>query len=345
MLTRADLDEAVKSGIITQQQSTALQQVPARRRVVRHSYQAGDERFVFMKNFNEFFISLGIVLLSIGLWAANLTFLSLGGAFIIIFVAIMWALAEYLTRRLKLTLPSIILGLLIVPGMAWQLHAILNMGSSWVAWADFPQNLLVPGLAASLAALLFYIRFRLPFALLLLAGSCVVAFIAVYARLFGDPSSAIIQGLLLFAGLATLAVAQWYDMSDRERLTRRADCGFWLTLIAAPLIVHPIAGMISSGGEMTAETSLITIVVVILFALAALVIDRRALLVSSLAYLGGAMVYAFTRLGGEQNALWITLLLLGASVILLGIGWHRARRAVMSIIPSTLIQYLPVVRT
>jgi len=345
MLTRADLDEAVRSGIITEAQAAALQSLPAKRQAARHLHGAGDERFVFMKNFNEFFIALGVVLLSIGLWAANITFLGLGAGFIIIFIAVMWALAEYLTRQLKLTLPSIILALFIVPGMAWQLYGVLQMGNSDTEWAGFPQNLLIPGLAASLAALLFYLRFRLPFALLLLAGSLVAAFIAAYARLFGETSEAVTYGLFLFAGLATLAAAQWYDSSDRERLTRRADCGFWLTLIAAPLIVHPIAGLISSGEEMTPETSLVTVAVVVVFTLAALIIDRRALLVSSLAYLGGAMVYAFTRLGGEQNATWITLLLIGASVILLGVGWQRARRAVMSFIPLSLTQYLPVVRS
>lgn len=345
MLTRADLDEAVRSGIITETQAAALQELPAKRHAARHQHALADERFVFMKNFNEFFITLGIVLLSIGLFVADSTFFGLGAAFPVIFIALMWALAEFLTRKHKLTLPSIVLALLIVPGIAWYLHGAMNAGSDETGWRGIPQDLLIPALAASLAALLFYLRFRLPFTLLLLAGSLVVAFIAVYARLFDTSAEPVGYGLVLFTGLATLAAAQWYDMSDRERLTRRADCGFWLTLIAAPLIVHPIAGLISSGGEMTAETSLITIAVVILFTLAALIIDRRALLVSSLAYLGGAMVYAFTRLGGEQNALWITLLLIGTSVILLGVGWQRARRTVMSLIPSPLTQYLPVVRS
>lgn len=370
MLTRADLDEAVSSGIITQAQATALQELPAKRQAARHLHALSDERFVFMRNFNEFFIALGIVLLAIGMMFAITPFFGLIESafgqivgpmtpgfsaeyavtlifmtYLLLFVGVMWVLAEYLTRKLKLTLPSIVLALFIIPGTAYNISAIINAGSDERAWTGFPQNMLIPGLAAIVAALLFYLRFRLPFALLLLAGSCVVTFIAAYARLFGDLSQPVTYSLFLFAGLATLAAAQWYDMSDRERLTRRSDCGFWLTLIAAPLIVHPIAGLISSGAEMTAQTSLITIAVVILFTLAALIIDRRALLVSSLAYLGGAMVYAFTRLGGEQNALWITLLLLGASVILLGVGWHRARRAVMSVIPSPLTQYLPVVRS
>jgi hypothetical protein len=266
----------------------------------------------------------------------------------VIFIAVMWGLAEYLTRKLKLTLPSIVLAIFIVPGLAYYVHGIISLGNApeggEPGWIGTPKDLLLPGLAAIAAALLFYLRFRLPFALLLLAGAGVVTFLAVGARLLGEPSQAATYGLFLFAGLATLAAAQWYDMSDRERITRRSDCGFWLTLIAAPLIVHPIAGMISSGAEATAQSNILTIAVVVLFALVALIIDRRAFLVSSLAYLGGALVYAFTQLGGEQNALWITLLLMGASVILLGVGWHRARGAVMQFVPISLARHLPVVR-
>lgn len=365
MLTRADLDEAVKGGIITHEQSLALQDLPGKRHAARHQHSLSDERFVFMKNFNEFFIALGIVLLAAGLMSAMRMFsgsvenilgplapvLGIEGVvtlyimvFVLIFVVVMWGLAEYLTRKLKLTLPSIVLALFIIPGVAWYMFGAINMGNEEAGWAGFPQNLLIPGIAASVAALLFYVRFRLPFALLLLAGGCVATFIAAYARLTGDLTQSSTHALFLVAGLGTLAAAQWYDMSDRERITRRSDCGFWLTLIAAPLIVHPIAGLISSGEDTSIESNMLTIAVVILFALVALIIDRRAFLVSSLAYLGGALVYAFTQLGGEQNAIWITLLLMGASVILLGVGWHRARRAVMQFVPFSLARHLPVVR-
>ena len=32
----------------------------------------------------------------------------------------------------------------------------------------------------------------------------------------------------------------YYDLSDRTRTTRLADCAFWLHLLAAPLIVHSL---------------------------------------------------------------------------------------------------------
>ena len=334
MLTRADLDEAVKSGVITEQQAVQLLGLPGKRREARHAHAQGDERFVFMKNFNEFFIALGVVLLGVGLLAAAGTLPHFGAVFPVIFIAVMWGLAEFLTRKLKLTLPSIVLAIFIVTTLAYLLKDSLSDNNS----------LLIAAFSAAISAFLFYLRFRLPFALLLLAGGCVATLFAVFTALAGEPTKLLTYALFLGAGIATLAVAQWYDMSDRERITRRADCGFWLTLIAAPLIVHPVAGLISSGQDTSVQANILTIAVVIVFALVALIIDRRAFLVSSLAYLGGALVYAFTQLGGEQNALWITLLLMGASVILLGVGWQRARRAVMQLVPFSLARHLPVVR-
>ena len=50
----------MKSGIITEQQALALHDLPAKRHATRH-HAVSDERFVFMKNFNEFFIALLVV--------------------------------------------------------------------------------------------------------------------------------------------------------------------------------------------------------------------------------------------------------------------------------------------
>jgi hypothetical protein len=334
MLTRADLDEAVKAGIITEQQSIQLQGLPAQRRDIRRGHATRDERFVFMKNFNEFFIALGIVLFGSGLWAAASTLPYSFVVFPVVFIAVMWALAEYLTLRLKLTLPSIVIAAFMVGIIPAFIFAYFGEGT-----------LLISSVSALVVALLFYLRFRLPFALLLLAGGSVATLYALFTAFVGEPTQSAMYGLFFFSGLAALTAALWYDMSDRERLTRRSECAFWLTLIAAPLIVHPIVGLIASDGEMSIQASLTTIVVVAFFALIALIIDRRAFLVSSLVYLGGAIAYALTSLGGAQNAAWITLLLLGAGVVLLGVGWQRARRTVMQFVPAYFAEQLPVLRS
>ena len=81
---------------------------------------------------------------------------------------------------------------------------------------------------------------------------------------------------------------------------------------------------------------------VLFFGLVALIIDRRAFLVSSLAYLGGAMVYALHATAAARRmrpgSPWSVL---GAAVILLGVGWQKARGFVMRFVPDTVARYRP----
>ena len=114
MLTRNDLDEAVRGGIITAAQAESLLALPAKRHEARQAQTLRDERFVFMKSFNEFFIALGVVLLGVGLWTAGsgetrfATWIAWSSPVII------WGLAEYLTARKRYTLPSIVLAILFI---------------------------------------------------------------------------------------------------------------------------------------------------------------------------------------------------------------------------------------
>ncbi|WP_218014735.1 hypothetical protein [Candidatus Regiella insecticola] len=58
-------------------------------------------------------------------------------------------------------------------------------------------------------------------------------------------------GLLAFAG------AMYWDISDLRRQTRHSDIAFWLHLLAAPLLVHPVFNI------MLADTSLLNIILIL----------------------------------------------------------------------------------
>ena len=45
---------------------------------------------------------------------------------------------------------------------------------------------------------------------------------------------------MLLLGIGVFLLAMRWDSSDRARLTRRTDVAFWLHLLAAPMIVHPV---------------------------------------------------------------------------------------------------------
>ena len=81
--------------------------------------------------------------------------------------------------------------------------------------------------------------------------------------------------------------AMRFDLSDRLRATRRSDCAFWLHVLAAPLLVHSLVGLVSDNTFKPDTFAAIMIVVIaLLLTIVALIIDRRALLVSALVYVG-----------------------------------------------------------
>jgi hypothetical protein len=154
---------------------------------------------------------------------------------------------------------------------------------------------------------------------------------------------------LLGCGLATFIAAMAFDLSDRERLTRRADCAFWLHLLAAPLIVHSLITLIAPAYHATMTTPVAAAILAIFAVLTviAILIDRRALLVSALLYVGIVVAYGLrtTNIGRQQSdqffVLFTTLLVLGSLVLSLGVGWRPLRRLLIRILPAALSRRLP----
>jgi hypothetical protein len=127
-------------------------------------------------------------------------------------------------------------------------------------------------------------------------------------------------------------------------LSLRADCGFWLHLIAAPLIVHSLAGPLMShplwpgmratgaAADVTGSAVAVVVLLVVALSVIALIVDRRALLVAGLGYLGSALAYTLSKVAGATPAYYImpTLLFLGVLIIVLGVGWRHIRSVLMS---------------
>jgi hypothetical protein len=352
-------------------QADALRQLAVRRTRERAVAQGHEERFRFMRGFNDVFFAIGVVLFLAGLGY----FIGRDLAGRVVVAAVVWALAEILVARLRLVLPAILLAaafvgfvVLAVPVESW-----VSVGRSEGGVQSMLQALgSTPGaallvaskaLVGAVAAGAFYWRFRLPFALLPLAAGLVALVLAAASRAL--PAARVADPLaFLVCALAVFAAAMAFDMSDRERLTRRADCAFWLHLLAAPLIVHsliwlvsPLLGDTSSrvpgpywlGMTPALAAGIMTIFAVL--AVVAILIDRRALLVSGLAYLGAAIAYAIGSTAGGAAAghagvsLTVagTLTALGALVLVLGVGWVPLRRAVMSLLSTPVANRLPPV--
>jgi hypothetical protein len=359
MLRSDDIEAAGAAGIITAGQAAELERIAAERRRHRAFVVGREEPFRLLGGFGDFFIAVGVLLLGIGLFygmhftlqgpsrpqgpssaglamAAWLTFGALS----------MWGLAEYLTGRLKLVAPSILLVIFMTllaaaAAINWAIYL-----SGMKTHNDFP---LYGALVALAVTLLHYRRFLLPFSLLPIAASSVVVVVLCYSMLMQTMSgmsqrdiAGHLHWIAFVCGTLIFGVAMWFDTSDPERLTRRADCAFWLHVVAAPLIVHPLAAPLIShplfgaanSVAVTTTNPILLFPLILALALIALIVDRRALLVAGLGYLGAAMTYSISRLSGEvATAILITLLALGLIIIVLGVSWRDVRGALMRHLP------------
>ena len=81
----------------------------------------------------------------------------------------------------------------------------------------------------------------------------------------------------------------------------------------------------------------------LVLAAVALVVDRRAILVSSLSYLAYAAGKLMTAVGLDSSSFAISTLAVGAVVLMLSAAWRPLRRAVMAWLPASFRQRLPAV--
>jgi hypothetical protein len=131
-------------------------------------------------------------------------------------------------------------------------------------------------------------------------------------------------------------------MADPERRTRRTDIAFWLHLLAAPLIVHSVTrGLVTKASELDPGTAVAIMAIFLALSFVAVLIDRRAMLVSGLAYAGVAFWALIRQAGISGMTTPLTILALGAFVLLLSAGWRPLRAGILSIVPRPLTQYLP----
>jgi len=212
------------------------------------------------------------------------------------------------------------------------------------------------GLIASAVVGFYYFTYRLPFTGGLFGVALVGAAWTVFA--VADPYSAVVFNPLvsLVAGLALFVAGIIFDARDPSRATRLSGTGFWLHFFAAPTLLGAAVSIANTGvslseadfaggglmgslatGDSSAaiRSAAVTLLVIVLFALVSLLINRRALIVSGLITAGVAMGVLVNQLGlGAGAVLAVTLLLLGAIVVLLGAAWNPVRGVLLAPFPD-----------
>lgn len=363
IVNHLDLDTAVSEEIISREQAVQLQALANRHSGPDSAYidfvqDTRDEPFRLMRGFRDFFIAVGVVIFAIGLSSTALSLQGEHGFFrsfsfhevtvSALLVGLgMWAFgllqAEFITRKYRLPLSSLVVAIafaiwsayLFVLVVAWSspfiphdAAAMSRNANSIIAQAAF--------IGAILGTVFFYWRYRLPSALFLLAGSAVALSFVLAEEVLGDRWIAEHPRILIGAwGVVTFVVAMSFDIKDRLRVTRLSECAFWLHLFAAPMLVH---AMLFSDPSDAPKFDFILGTMAVLSVIA-LVIDRRALLVSGLGYIAVAisqLVSSSAFFNGKEFA--FTAFVLGAIVLTLGLGWTRLRRAALALLPFDAIK-------
>jgi len=202
-------------------------------------------------------------------------------------------------------------------------------------------QIIIATCVAALASYLHWRRFNVPITIAVGTGAAMLLVAALLIATFPVLEDWLLIAFFI-AGIIAFSHAMYWDASDLERTTYRADVAFWLHLLAAPLIIHPIfTGLGILDGNESISSAVIVIALYIVMMLISMAVDRRAFMVSALIY----VIYAFSNLletyGIVSYSFALTGVFIGAMLLLLSAFWHTLRRYVMTLLPSVITRYTP----
>lgn len=338
-----DLRAAVAAGIVTEAQAAGITALAQDRAGKRALLPAEDEPFEFFRGFAEIFIASGLAILLGGL---GLLLGVIGGVTILILIpaiiaAVAWAMAGYFTLKRRMNLPSMVLVSAYSGGLyvsALTLLGQMDLGLKGIAFTS-------AALTAA-AVLVWFRRFRLPFAMFVFGAFALMATYALFTRFnpggtFDDidswansfrPRANLTAASLVF-GVGAFVGAMWFDLKDPHRIGRHSATAFWLHLLAGAALVNSVAGNLWGAGGSAAI--LPTTIALLVFALVALIIDRRSMLTAGIAYIGAVIYWSVAGDGAADAMDWAKILIiLGTVFTVLGTWWVQLRAGLMRALPD-----------
>lgn len=357
-----DLQSAVTAGAISAEAAEALR---AHVSATRIAPMADEENIRLVTSFNDIFVGIACLLVIFsGIYAtgAGDRHWWMGGLLIAI---ASWLMAEIFTRKRRMALPSIIVLAAFVVGLGLFAGALVAEAlpphqvpvhydfnghrEVWHRMERYPWQdaaiALSAAVAAGIGALLHWLRFHVAITVAAGTAAIVLLLLSTVAWATGQElkTNPALAPAAFLCGLAVFAFAMRWDLSDRERRTQRADIAFWLHLLAAPLIAHSLFYWLGvlDGNDVTPGHAAGVLVTYVAFALVALLVDRRALLVSALIYVLAALNGLLRNAGAIEMNLAISTLFVGAALLALSVFWTPLRRALLTLAPESWRQHLP----
>lgn len=343
MYSENDLQSAVSAGVISHEAAEALR---AHAAGMRSAPVADEEHFRLITGFNDIFVTIAAGLLLVA--AAGIGHAIGPGVPGVLVAGAAWMLAEFFTLKRRMALPSIVLLLAFVGGVAAiPIHflAETNTNVSDTAGVLIGAGI---GILAAVAAWFHWRRFMVPITVAAgaagLAVTAIALVVSAWLNLTGlSNPEPIMLPLVFVAGLGIFALAMRWDMSDPKRETRRSDVAFWLHLLAAPMIAHPLFHWlgVTEGANIGFVAAIGVLAIYLGMGAVALAVDRRALLVSALAYVLIALTWLFDRFGAVELNVALTGLVIGSALLALSAFWTPIRSALVQRLPGTLQSRLP----
>lgn len=382
MISAETLDKAVAAGLISQitrDQLEVMERAVALTPEGRRADDDGDEENLrLVGGGNDLFVTVGTVLLSAGFFFVLTTLLP-GQTFWIagILAVFAWGLAEIVTRQHRMKLSSSVLALIFMAAtlvaLALQVEASFGIRKPETIWqllalrqtASRAGYLFLGG--GIIAAAIYFWRFRVPiiagaiaiaFTLLAFLQTAIILYHSVTTGAIAPPRLEDVPELLraalympLICGLIVFATGVAFDIYDRDRRKIWSDCAFWLHVVSAPMLVHPLFIMATGQNVVfghiapDANATIMLTILILGFLYVALAIDRRSLLVPTLAYFGSLGIYYLVNSASDSTGVppfALILVVVGALIILFGAGWQRIRRIVVKpTLPAAVIRRLP----
>ncbi|MDG6078640.1 hypothetical protein E3U23_05465 [Erythrobacter litoralis] len=380
MYSEEDLNSAVAAGALSAEAAASFR---AHMTQVREMPRGDEENFRLINSFNDIFVAIGVVIMLLAAgaigqaiagiiapdpdfpwdteftdaqWAVYNAADQLNNGLSACFAGLLvaataWPLAEFFTRRRRMAFPSIILLLAFVGAVFAAAFGIGLTAGSLDNETAGGLMIAAAGLIAAGSAWLHWRRFMVPITVAAGAAALAITVIALIVAGFdaafgldGENTGNVLLTLTFALGLAIFAFAMRWDISDRERTTRRSDVAFWLHLLAAPMIAHPVfysLGVMDGGDRVGIGGALGVLAIYVVFGFVALAVDRRALLVSALAYVLAALTFLFDRFGAVELNFALTALVIGSALLTLSAFWTPIRNTVVRQLPGSWRDRLP----
>jgi hypothetical protein len=332
------LDDALARGIISDSQREQLAKMQ------QSDALDSDERIQSISKFNELFMSFGVFVLLNALEGLLGQMLSSDILVSSLSVVLALAVAFWFHHKKRFRLPILYCALRAAFSVAVALRIAYTGQDDFLSAIDETMWPLIIPLGAGLITLIAATGFfRIPF--LMLPIGVLFTIIITTAAQFSDNDLSL-RLLLGGCGLLILSIAIMLDLKDNMRVTRTSDYAFWAYVIGSPLFVHSLLlPLIINDIESLNIPWLLIAVMVLGVTLVGLCMNRRALILSSLVYVSILLGKLMTQnvFSNSATGLLITMLVMGAYVMLLGAKWgdirHYALSRIAKYIPAT--KHLP----